>query len=197
MAAGSKGELKRELILSKAKELFISQGYAATTMEDLVRYSGISKGSIYYHFDSKEEMFLQLLEKHSMDWWIAWRDRDSQYTGFREKLYGIAAYYVEDFYNPLLKVAEEFGMAQKQQDMLDRLVRTTQTPRRCYEEILQKAAEEGALRESPVKELALLFAAVLDGLSITYYEYKGEEIERIYQLAVDCFLHGVLREKED
>ncbi|WP_020619737.1 TetR/AcrR family transcriptional regulator [Paenibacillus daejeonensis] len=195
MTTGTKGERKRELILSKVKELFISQGYAATTMEDLVRYSGISKGSIYYHFESKEELFLQLLEKHSEDWWIAWREREGKYQGFREKLYGIASYYVEDFYNPLLKVAEEFGMAQKQQEMLDRLVRTTQAPRRSYEEILQQGVREGALREIPVKELALLFAAVLDGLSITYYEYNSDEIERIYKLAVDCFLNGVLREQ--
>ncbi|MFS0725950.1 TetR/AcrR family transcriptional regulator [Paenibacillus sp. 1P07SE] len=194
MATGAKGERKRELILSKAKELFIQQGYGATTMEDLVTYSGVSKGSIYYHFDSKEELFLQLLEKHSHEWWVAWKEREPAYTSFIERIYGVAAYYVEDFYNPLIKVAEEFSMGQKDQAMLERLLRTTLAPRQIYEEILQGGAAEGRLRDIPVPELALLFAAVLDGLTITYYEQDGENIEQIYRLAVDCFLHGVLQE---
>ncbi|GBF73387.1 hypothetical protein PA598K_01674 [Paenibacillus sp. 598K] len=193
MAVGVKGERKREQILEKAKELFISQGYAATTMEDLVRYSGFSKGSIYYHFDSKEELFLQLLNKHNIEWSEAWRAREARYSSFSERIYGVVEFYIEDFYNPLVKVAEEFGMAQKNQDILDRLLVNIKSPRAIYAEILQEGVEAGLLRDLPADELAVLFAAQLDGLSIIHYEYDKAETERMYRLVVDCFLHGVLK----
>ena len=73
--ATAKGQKKRDFILEKAKELFIQQGYSGTSMEDLVRYSGVSKGSIYYHFESKDELFLQLIEKDTKEWLASWREK--------------------------------------------------------------------------------------------------------------------------
>ena len=44
----------RELILSTALLLFADRGYFATSVQDIRRSAGISIGSIYHHFDSKE-----------------------------------------------------------------------------------------------------------------------------------------------
>lgn len=57
------GERTKKLIAEKAKVIFEKKGYAGTSMEDIRAFSEISKGSIYYHFKSKEELFLYTVEK--------------------------------------------------------------------------------------------------------------------------------------
>jgi TetR/AcrR family transcriptional regulator, acrAB operon repressor len=56
----------RELILTAAAELFATKGYRQTTFADVAERSGISRGSIPWHFGSKEGLLLAVLER-SMD----------------------------------------------------------------------------------------------------------------------------------
>ncbi|HUR08599.1 MAG TPA: TetR/AcrR family transcriptional regulator [Nonomuraea sp.] len=56
----------RELILGAAAELFAEKGYRQTTFIDVARRSGISRGSIPWHFGSKEGLLLAVLE-HSVE----------------------------------------------------------------------------------------------------------------------------------
>ncbi len=52
---------KREEILSEAAKLFRRKGYSGTSMQDIASEVGILKGSIYYHFKSKDEIFREVL----------------------------------------------------------------------------------------------------------------------------------------
>ena len=52
----------QENILKSARDLFLSQGYPATTIDQIVESAGVSKGSFYHAFPSKEEMGIVLLE---------------------------------------------------------------------------------------------------------------------------------------
>jgi len=58
----SKSDKTREEVLSAAARLFRHEGYYATTMRDIAKLTGIEAGSIYYHFDSKEEILNKVLE---------------------------------------------------------------------------------------------------------------------------------------
>ncbi|GAA3042090.1 TetR/AcrR family transcriptional regulator [Streptosporangium longisporum] len=53
----------RELILTAASELFAEKGYKRTTFVDVAERSGISRGSIPWHFDSKEGLLLAVFER--------------------------------------------------------------------------------------------------------------------------------------
>lgn len=53
----------RELILNAAAELFAEKGYRQTTFIDVAQRSGISRGSIPWHFGSKEGLLLAVLER--------------------------------------------------------------------------------------------------------------------------------------
>jgi AcrR family transcriptional regulator len=44
-------------ILDAALDLFVESGYAATRLEDVAQRAGVSKGTVYLYFDSKEELF--------------------------------------------------------------------------------------------------------------------------------------------
>ena len=51
-----------QTILNTAQQLFAVKGYNGTSMNDIVKESGVSKGAIYNHFESKERLFLSLME---------------------------------------------------------------------------------------------------------------------------------------
>jgi AcrR family transcriptional regulator len=53
-------ENTRDKILESAKRLFEQKGYHETSMDDIVKISGLSKGAIYGYFDSKESLFESL-----------------------------------------------------------------------------------------------------------------------------------------
>ena len=52
-----------EKILTVAGELFLTKGFDKTSMQDIVNALGMSKGAIFYHFSSKEEIFEAILSK--------------------------------------------------------------------------------------------------------------------------------------
>jgi AcrR family transcriptional regulator len=54
----------RTRILQAAEERFALEGYDATGVAEICKEAGVSKGAFYHHFDSKQEVFLQLLQ----DW---------------------------------------------------------------------------------------------------------------------------------
>lgn len=196
--ATEKALRKRDLILDKAKELFIQRGYAATSMDDLVQYSGISKGSIYYHFKSKEELFVHILIRQNQEWMSAWVEKSSRYTGFEAKLYGVAKHMVDDFFlNPLVKVGEEFYLSgPANQELMDQLLEIVQAPRLLYREIFSEGVQEGVISSDELDEMTVIFASMLDGLSTSFYERSSEELKMLYRRGVGYFLHGVLKRTE-
>jgi AcrR family transcriptional regulator len=58
----SKGERTRAAILDAAYDLFIEQGFAATSMRDIAGRAGLAPGSLYNHFSSKEQIFGAIIE---------------------------------------------------------------------------------------------------------------------------------------
>ncbi len=55
-------EQSRRLILNKALELFASRGYHDTTMDELARNAGVSKGLIYHYYPGKKELLTAIIE---------------------------------------------------------------------------------------------------------------------------------------
>jgi AcrR family transcriptional regulator len=52
---------RRELILDAAARLIAEHGYDHTTVDDIAREAGVSKGAVYLHWDGKESLFDDLL----------------------------------------------------------------------------------------------------------------------------------------
>jgi len=59
----SKKEVIRQNLLQKGKDLFIKYGLKKTSVDDLVKATGIAKGSFYKFFDSKESLFMAIHEE--------------------------------------------------------------------------------------------------------------------------------------
>jgi AcrR family transcriptional regulator len=51
---------RKSHVINKAHQLFIEKGFQATSIQDIIDYSGISKGTFYNYFSSKNELLMAL-----------------------------------------------------------------------------------------------------------------------------------------
>lgn len=58
----TRGRATRAAILEAAASLFAENGYAETGVAQICRRAGISRGALYYHFESKEALFMELVD---------------------------------------------------------------------------------------------------------------------------------------
>ena len=54
---------KRDQIIAGARAIFMDEGFDAASMNDICRAAGVSKGTLYVYFASKEDLFVALVER--------------------------------------------------------------------------------------------------------------------------------------
>src|ERR1700685_3312054 len=65
--AAAPSESTRERILDSALELFTEQGYEKTSLRDIAERLGTTKAALYYHFERKQDILLELhLRLHAL-----------------------------------------------------------------------------------------------------------------------------------
>ena len=76
--AYAKTERSAAQIVAAATRVLARQGYARTSLLDIAREAGMSKGALHYHFPSKEELVSKVLESalesianRTLDAWVA------------------------------------------------------------------------------------------------------------------------------
>jgi TetR/AcrR family transcriptional repressor of nem operon len=96
-------ELTREKILKKSGLLFNTQGYKSTSISDITTATGFTKGAIYRHFKSKEELEKETLFHLSSVMFEKLRERIKAASTASEKLTAIFGYFESYVTNPPVK----------------------------------------------------------------------------------------------
>lgn len=58
-------EKRREQLLASARKLIVKKGFRGATTEEIARNAKLTKGALYFHFKSKEDIFLELIKSIS------------------------------------------------------------------------------------------------------------------------------------
>ncbi|MBZ0330553.1 TetR family transcriptional regulator [Halomonas sp. ANAO-440] len=68
MARRTKAEAAatREALLDAAEEIFLERGVARTSLEQIARQAGMTRGAVYWHFRNKADLFSAMLERVRM-----------------------------------------------------------------------------------------------------------------------------------
>lgn len=85
MARQGRAEQTRSAIVAAAAELFDRRGYEATSLADITTHAGVTKGSLYFHFSSKEDLALAVVaEQHRL--WTEFAESEGDERGGLEVL---------------------------------------------------------------------------------------------------------------
>lgn len=63
MVRQERAEVTRSAILDGAARAFDAEGYHGTSLGDIVKEAGVTKGALYFHFGSKEELAQALVDE--------------------------------------------------------------------------------------------------------------------------------------
>jgi AcrR family transcriptional regulator len=63
----NQAESTRRAVLDAARQAFGERGYAATSVDEIVRRAGLTKGALYHHFRDKDDLFLAVVEAVKRD----------------------------------------------------------------------------------------------------------------------------------
>jgi TetR/AcrR family transcriptional regulator len=68
-------------LLDAALDLFVEKGYAATKAEEVARHAGVSKGTLFLYFSSKEELFKAVVRKNIAGRFVEWNAEFDTFEG--------------------------------------------------------------------------------------------------------------------
>ena len=84
-ATAAKRERRKEArpgeLLDAALDLFVEKGFAATRVEEVAARAGVSKGTLFLYFPSKDELFKAVVRKNISGHFKAWSDEFEAFRG--------------------------------------------------------------------------------------------------------------------
>ncbi|OZB96651.1 TetR/AcrR family transcriptional regulator [Paenibacillus sp. XY044] len=191
-------EQTKRKIAEAARALFVQKGYKATSIEDIVAATGSSKGNIYYHFKSKEGLFLHLLEEWDREWELNWEQNEHLYKTTTEKLYAVAEQLAADDLNhPLTKAADEFfHNEEKTSEVESRMAEMKVKHLAFNQNLLQEGIDRGEFMPGDAERLAVVLEAIFFGANQLSRRLNPEKTTLLYRDAVTVFLNGVATNKQ-
>jgi TetR/AcrR family transcriptional regulator, repressor for uid operon len=159
----------REKIIQAAIESFAQTGFDKTKMEDIAKRLGLSKGTIYLYFNSKEDLFLAICEHYVKVM------RDQQHSAIFSKKEDLVLD-SEHFYENFRRL--EQGKDRVMLEMVVESSRNSRLKKGMYEhrlkvydavvEHLNRQIEKGFIKKGiDVNGLASAFVALYDGLTVS------------------------------
>jgi AcrR family transcriptional regulator len=162
---------RRAHIMQAALACFARKGYHLTTMDDIAQESGLSKGSLYWYFESKKELFLSIFEAYFRQMETAVRPILEGTLSPSEKLHAIAEMLVDLMAEAqsFVGVMIDFWSQTRHEEDINQLLRQIYEP--YYQglvAIIEEGIQQGEFRPVNAAHLASLLIAVYDGLMMQW-----------------------------
>ena len=183
--AATRGDL-----LAAAERLIAERGFAEASLADIATVAGVSKGAIYHHFQSKEDLLLALLDER-----------------FAERIAAVARIAAAPGAEAAQRLVEEIPFDRRwnllflefvvraaredhfRRELRERLGRLREHSARGIEAFLER---EGIESELGGEELALAVAALGNGLAIEGLIQPGGSTDPIYASVMGLMLEGLV-----
>ncbi|MDD3898456.1 MAG: TetR/AcrR family transcriptional regulator [Syntrophomonas sp.] len=192
------GEQTKINIANNAKTLFSRKGYSGTSIQDICSAAGCSKGNLYYHFKSKEELFLYLEEQASAEWLESLEEIFSCCETFTEKLYAYGDF-ASKFERPLYSAERDFinnvGLdseaGKKYIHILDRNYDR-------FQQFIAEGITSGEIKNEGLFELTFIASSYFSALNhySSYYCMDNETLKNLFRKATKLLLHGISTAKK-
>jgi AcrR family transcriptional regulator len=187
-------------ILEAAFAQFSRNGYAMTTLEQIAERAGVTKGTIYVYFDSKEHLFISMvreLMKVTLDTLQDMLDSHQGSTAelLRAQFSFIYQHIVEDRRRremARLLIAE----ASRFPALTDRYQEEIQRP--CMDlltKTIQRGVDRGEIRKSAAAECPLVMIApiaLVDTWMMMFEDRHPLDLKTYFDAHLDLVLHGLL-----
>ncbi|MBI2876191.1 MAG: TetR/AcrR family transcriptional regulator [Candidatus Tectomicrobia bacterium] len=190
-------ERRRAQLVETACQCILEKGYRNFTLQDVTDRLGLSKGSLYHHFETKEELLLAVLD-HLIHGWD---------QVIEKKLEGLEG--AEEKLSALLEASFEIGRDEVSYQVLvdfwgemdqNQAFREANTAfyaryRHQIAEIIEEGIQDGVFRQVDSAIAASMILALIDGFSLQWmFDAQAFQMERAWKACeafVFCHLAGL------
>jgi AcrR family transcriptional regulator len=168
-----------QAIKKAALELFSEKGFYSTSTRELTEAAGVSKGTLYWYYRSKEEVafslvsdmlneFLELIERA--------RGEEGPVTERMEHLVGAVAelYYKETDYLRLLWKFRADRHYIFSPEYTEKVTSYYVRIRGCLESLIEQGIASGEFREVNSKQMAFIILGITEGLEVEWLENEAD-----------------------
>lgn len=176
----AKGESTRQKIVDDAARLFHRNGFGATSVHDILEATGLTKGSLYFHFRGKEELALAVLARaHAefmafLDAALAGDDPGAALARFFDE--AIALHRRRGFVGGCLFGNTALEASDAESPYAAAVAGTFAAWKQKLGAVIDRAQERGQVRaDLPATQLAETVVALLEGAIMQARLHKSEE----------------------
>lgn len=198
-AASIRSPVGRDGILDVAARLFREQGYGPVSLRKIAEAAGIKAGSIYYHFGSKDEIVVAILDAGIRA--VHEKMRQAVLEHPHHSAAAILRAAIRAHLRALLDVSDYSSANVRIFGQVPQSVRDANLPtRRAYEaewdNLLTRLQKEGALRRNvDIRRLRLMLIGALNA-TLEWFDPKRGSVEALASAYADVFLNGMLERRE-
>lgn len=188
---GNKSTKKKEYIIEKAREVFVSKGFKDVTMKDIVDACQISRGGLYLYFDSTEAVFKGVLaaEKNRIN--PENKAKMPENPTNTDILTFFFVEYKKEIINPdsgLLKAIYEYSLYQKETGHHTFMENQEKLSLRFLESVLKAGMDKGEFRKHDEKQMARHIFYSCEGMKIL------SRTASVEALSVDAEIVHIMKE---
>lgn len=172
-------EERKTQILAAATKVFTERGFADARMDDIVSEAGLSKGALYWYFDSKDAIIISILDQ-IFDYETGHvRELLERENSAKSKLEVFIETMVKDLekMKPLMPIFFDFWSLSVRKKTINQAIKKYyQSFLDMIEPIIEDGIEQGEFRPVNVKKTAIAIGAIYEG-TILFYVYFPELID--------------------
>jgi len=162
---------KKEDILGAALHLFAEKGFKDTSMSELSHATGAAEGTIFYHFNSKEDILLAILERARQQITGEFERYfgKKQFANGLEMMEGVISFYLYlagKLEGPFLLLHRHYPyqLAEKNQVCREHLEAIYNCLVDFFEQAIQLGRKDGSIQDVAARKTAILIFTMVDGL---------------------------------
>jgi len=189
-----RSEETRAKILESSVKLFSTRGFSAASVDDICEEAGISKGAFYHHFESKQALFLALL-----DGWL--QAIDSAIESSKDKTAPETFMQMTEAFPYLFETAGEglpmfiefWLQASRDKTIWEASIAPYRRYHKYFTSLIKKGVEEGSFVEVDPDLASRMIVATAMGLLLqSLLDPKGAKWEKVARESTDLLINSLL-----
>lgn len=190
-------ELRRNQILEAATSVFASLGFHKARMEDVAVEAGLSKGTLYLYFESKDHLFRALIGHFYQRAASPLREMVEAREPVSERLLFITRATAAEIQqiSPALPLIYEFYAAASHGDAARQFLKDFFAEnRKLLAALIQEGVDGDEFRQVDVQAAALLLSATLEGLALLWMiDPESVDLKKHSETCLGLILDGLRR----
>ncbi len=193
MAIKKTKQERTEEIIQAAVDEFLENGYEGTSMESIARRAGVSKGGLYHHFSSKDEILLLANQKLNEPIHAIMHNA-SQHPRASEGLKLYIRNYLEYWLNhrrEMVFYTLSYVKLLDNPSLWEMYERFTENMITFFQDLYQRGIDSGEFVQHSAYDSAITFMAAVDGIVMYLMMDTNLELEKILSIFQERFVRGL------